>query len=571
MPSGRSAASTGQMVPSPVWSPQIRIRWEASWVAARRAAGSSAPSHRLGHEDHVHVADVVELVAAALAHRDDRQPGRGRRRADPLPGHGQRGVEGAGSEVGELGGGVVDGEVVGEVAGGQAQQQAAVLHPQRVDRRGVGQGRRSGVGSSGSAPTARSRPARTAYAAGPGRAEGRVGELAPVLGVPDEVVAQRLAGAEHARAAASRCPRRSTSAASSAVRSGVSVSRTSPASAWSGSAVRPRNASSGSAAGPSVASVGLGPVDVAEAEAQQGSAPHRLVAAHRRVRRHQVERTGRPAVARRCPARRGPHRSRRAAAAGRRRARGGRPGRPRPTTPATGTSTSGCNCTPQARGANRTAWTSPAGVAASTAAPGRRHRDDVVVPVHAASRRSLAQRAGEAGRPGGLGPADVEEHRAAARAGWRRPRRPAPRPAAGGPGRCRAWAGPGRPRRAGGPCTGRSRHARRRRRRPSRRRARPARRTPRGRAAPHRGTDGTRRGRRPHRSASGRGAPAGTPARARRRAASTSAPAQPTARNLRRGGAPRGPCAAPGSAGRCRRRSPRCPGCCSAAAGSRAA
>ena len=44
LPSGRSAASTGQMVPSAVWSEQIRIRFEASWVAARIAACSSAPS-----------------------------------------------------------------------------------------------------------------------------------------------------------------------------------------------------------------------------------------------------------------------------------------------------------------------------------------------------------------------------------------------------------------------------------------------------------------------------------------------------------------------------------------------
>ena len=44
LPSGRSAASTGQMVPSAVCSEQARISWVASWVAARVATASEAPS-----------------------------------------------------------------------------------------------------------------------------------------------------------------------------------------------------------------------------------------------------------------------------------------------------------------------------------------------------------------------------------------------------------------------------------------------------------------------------------------------------------------------------------------------
>lgn len=43
-PSGRRLASTGQMVPSTVVSEQIRIRCEASRVAAWSALRSSAPS-----------------------------------------------------------------------------------------------------------------------------------------------------------------------------------------------------------------------------------------------------------------------------------------------------------------------------------------------------------------------------------------------------------------------------------------------------------------------------------------------------------------------------------------------
>ena len=44
LPSGRNAASTGQIVPSAVCSEQARIRWVASWVATRDASDSTAPS-----------------------------------------------------------------------------------------------------------------------------------------------------------------------------------------------------------------------------------------------------------------------------------------------------------------------------------------------------------------------------------------------------------------------------------------------------------------------------------------------------------------------------------------------
>ena len=77
------------------------------------------------------------------------------------PGHGERGVEGAGGQVGQLGRGVVDAEVVGQVAGGEPQQHPAVLDAQRVDGLVVGRVA-TGAASSGSAPTARSSPARTA-------------------------------------------------------------------------------------------------------------------------------------------------------------------------------------------------------------------------------------------------------------------------------------------------------------------------------------------------------------------------------------------------------------------------
>ena len=76
LPSGRSAASTSQAA-----SRQIRIR-----AAATRVGGGQgrrlgvARVDRLGHEDDVDVADVVQLPAAALAQRRSRPAGRRRRR-----------------------------------------------------------------------------------------------------------------------------------------------------------------------------------------------------------------------------------------------------------------------------------------------------------------------------------------------------------------------------------------------------------------------------------------------------------------------------------------------------------
>ena len=124
---------------------------------------------RFVDEDDVDVADVVELVAAALSHRDHGEPSRCGALADPGPGHREGGVERAGGKVGQLGGDVVDSDVVGEVAGGQPEQDPSVLHPQGVARVAIRQGRdrgQSGARSPGPAPTERIRSARTAYAAG---------------------------------------------------------------------------------------------------------------------------------------------------------------------------------------------------------------------------------------------------------------------------------------------------------------------------------------------------------------------------------------------------------------------
>ena len=153
--------------------------------------------HRLGHEDHVHVAHVVELVAAALAHRDHGQPAAGRGVADLGPGHGESGVEGAGREVRELGGDVVHVEVVGEVAAGEAEQDPAVLHPERVTRRMVLE-RRERLGGPGVGADGLHQPGADGEGRRACRPQRGVGQLTPVLRVPAQVVAEREAHAQHA-------------------------------------------------------------------------------------------------------------------------------------------------------------------------------------------------------------------------------------------------------------------------------------------------------------------------------------------------------------------------------------
>ena len=95
---------------------------------------------RLVDEDHVHVGDVVELVTSALAHRQHREPHAGGGLAHPGPGHGQTGLQGAGRQVREFSSGVTQRQVVGQVAGRETKQQPSVLHPERVQCLGIGQG-----------------------------------------------------------------------------------------------------------------------------------------------------------------------------------------------------------------------------------------------------------------------------------------------------------------------------------------------------------------------------------------------------------------------------------------------
>ncbi len=138
---------------------------DASWVATRAAAASADPLGRLEHVEDVHVRDVVQLVPAALAQRDHGEPDVGRV-GDLGAGDGQRGLQRAGREVGQLGRRVDRPRRRGRGRGPRASSAGGGTRrgARRPHRRGPSS--RSGCSLAGSAPTAWRSASRRAYAAG---------------------------------------------------------------------------------------------------------------------------------------------------------------------------------------------------------------------------------------------------------------------------------------------------------------------------------------------------------------------------------------------------------------------
>lgn len=135
---------------------------------------------RVADEDDVDVGHVVQLVAAALAHRDDGEAAQGGVLGGGGGGDPQGRAEGGGGQVGELGGGLGDVDGAADVAGGDGEQAAAVGDAQADGVVRVGEAELE-LGESGV------------------QVGGLVGDEAePVAGVAGEVVAEGLGGAEHA-------------------------------------------------------------------------------------------------------------------------------------------------------------------------------------------------------------------------------------------------------------------------------------------------------------------------------------------------------------------------------------
>ena len=139
------------------------------------------PSTGLADEDHVDVGDVVQLVAAALAHRDDGEPAQRRRPRARRRGRwrGRRaGWRWRGRRV------------------RRRSRRGRSCRTRRGPRWTAGSGGRRRAATSGSAASASPR----SNSATPGcRSRGLVGdEGLPVARVPGEMVAERRGGAEHA-------------------------------------------------------------------------------------------------------------------------------------------------------------------------------------------------------------------------------------------------------------------------------------------------------------------------------------------------------------------------------------
>jgi hypothetical protein len=158
----------------------------ASRVAAR--LGLVRALARLGHEDHVDVADVVELPGAALAHPHDREPYLAVRRTlvDLGARDGQRGLQGRAREVGQLGGDLGQRGLSGQVAGGHVRQPPPVGDPQG-DQRVRGGGARLGRVGFGADRAQQRRPV---------LGQRGHGQQVEVLGMAFEVVAEGGAHAE---------------------------------------------------------------------------------------------------------------------------------------------------------------------------------------------------------------------------------------------------------------------------------------------------------------------------------------------------------------------------------------
>ena len=147
---------------------------------------------RFGHEDHVDVAGIVQLAAAALTHGHHGQPARRRAGRQFGPGHGERRLENRGRDVGQLLAHHVHGRDPGEVARREVQQPAPVGRGQRGHRLLSGGRRAPGVMG---IRADRAQHVRAQFGRF-GRADGAAQDLG-VLRVPGQVVGQARADAEH--------------------------------------------------------------------------------------------------------------------------------------------------------------------------------------------------------------------------------------------------------------------------------------------------------------------------------------------------------------------------------------
>ena len=147
---GQVAGQRADQRAGPAFRAQVRVdREDAAFRGGprahadqpgRQAAGGAQRGglvlvlDRFGHEDHVDVAGVVQLAAAALAHGHHGQPARRRAGRQFGPGHGERRLEDRGRDVGQFLAHHVHGRDPGEVPRREVQQPAPVGRGQRGHR-----------------------------------------------------------------------------------------------------------------------------------------------------------------------------------------------------------------------------------------------------------------------------------------------------------------------------------------------------------------------------------------------------------------------------------------------------
>ena len=323
--------------------------------SGRRVVGALG---RLVDEDHVDVGDVVELVAAALAHRDHRQPRRSTPPRPPAAGRPParpRACRRRGRRARRRRRRRPRSWARSRAA--SRSSTPAVLHPQRVDRLGVGHAWRPAPGRAGRRRPPRSSPSRTANAAG--RVEPSVGSVSSrqCSGWRQQVVGRAPRSRRARRAAASRCPRRRPAPRAAPSRSSTGLGQPDQLRPAPGRGRRcaPRRATSGSAGVPERGEVLLGArVGVGEAEPGQ-VCPGRWSGRLMRPRSPAATSAGearRRAAARPRPARPGPPSmsASSASASSPRSASVGRARRRSTQAPTIASSTSGCRCTPHTAG-----------------------------------------------------------------------------------------------------------------------------------------------------------------------------------------------------------------------------
>ena len=173
----------------------------------RRLSPALAGPGGLRDEDHVHVAGVVQLPGAALAHGDHRQPaGRGPR-WQVRPGDRQGRRQRRRRQVGQLGGDLVEGRLPGKVSRRQRQQPPPVRDPQRGHRIGarLAGPRRAASGLGRDRLRVLGAGTDRGQQLGPDLGRFRGGKVVltcqdpPVLRMPGQVISQRRAGPEHRR------------------------------------------------------------------------------------------------------------------------------------------------------------------------------------------------------------------------------------------------------------------------------------------------------------------------------------------------------------------------------------